>query len=210
MHHLDVSVSRKEKEDEPCKSEEGIRFEAAVEQECQSAESGVGAVGRVMKLQKRAIGRSRDVSKSKSNVEHKADSRSNSMGSEGSRGSSCRDSETKPTTALSPDYPTTHQDTRGAADGATRLKSAGSIDRHIPVDTLPFELVKKPTKPLSVPLASQQPDLPILASTEGELIFNKLENLRRLKNGWTPKGNGAKSTSIHHMHYGILAPSDRK
>ena len=45
-----------------------------------------------------------------------------------------------------------------------------------PQDMLPFERTKKPIKPLDAPLATKYIELPIFASTESELVVNKLES----------------------------------
>ena len=65
--------------------------------------------------------------------------------------------------------------------GTSRRKSVfDAIDRRAP-EMLPFELAKRPIRPLNVPSASQQLELRVLASTENELIVNNLEALEERK-----------------------------
>lgn len=67
----------------------------------------------------------------------------------------------------------------------TRRKSTGDDVETMAPGMLPSELVKRPIFPLNVPLASQQLALPALASSENELIVNKLEAIDERKDpGW--------------------------
>ena len=47
-------------------------------------------------------------------------------------------------------------------------------------DMLPFELVKRPIRPLTVPIATQL-NIPVSISTENEIIVNKLEDMEERK-----------------------------
>ena len=62
-----------------------------------------------------------------------------------------------------------------------RRHSTGTVNLGATTQMMPFELVKKPIKPLGIPLASDQVHLPELASTETELIVNRLESIEERK-----------------------------
>ena len=63
----------------------------------------------------------------------------------------------------------------GIDEATSRRKSAGGATDYPEPGILPFDLIKRPIRPLNAPLASQQLELTALASAENELIANKLE-----------------------------------
>ena len=98
-------------------------------------------------------------------------------------------------TPLEPEYNTTKRDAvyGGKADNG-RGNSTGNIGVVNAPDMLPFELTQKHTKPLDVPLATNHIELPIFASTENELIVNKLESLEGKKDPERPRAKVNKYT----------------
>ena len=143
---------------------------------------GVSARNRVMKLQKRA---SRDITprakKPQDSEEEAADTISRSRGSLSSRGSSHSVNDRRSGTQLSPPKLESEPIRKEEPLPKTRRKSTGTIGGHDTMDMMPFELVKRQIRPMTVPLVSQCVDLPICASTENELIVNKLEALEARK-----------------------------
>ena len=58
----------------------------------------------------------------------------------------------------------------------------------VPPDATPFELIKKPIRPIGVPLDSYNYEIPVYASSENELIVEKSDDLGGKKGYGTPMG----------------------
>ena len=71
---------------------------------------------------------------------------------------------------------------------------------------LPVELVKKPIKPLNVPLVSQEIELPVIASAAYELIVNKLEAIEERKDPERQWAKVNKYTAYALRGFGMFSP----
>ena len=170
---------------------------------------GVSALGRVMELQKRAhTGKRTPRRKREQDIDTEAaEARSNSRESGMSRGSSECMREDDTGTRLSPTQPLAETETRVASPSRPRRNSTGGCSNGVTTNVLPFELVKRPVRPLTVPLSSQEMDAPVHASTENELIVNKLEAIEERKD---PDRHWAKITkymAYASRGFGTFAPA---
>ena len=137
--------------------------------------SGASALGRVAKLQKRVNRRARTplAKKQQESEGEGMETRSNSCESGVSRKSPMREENSG--TYLSPNPPARGGNHRDGGVPTVRRKSTGNMNANDTTDMMPFELMKRPIRPLTAPLASQHMDFTVSASTENELIVNKLE-----------------------------------
>ena len=133
------------------------------------------ALNRAMKLQKRASVRQK-TPKRKRNADsegEKCGTRSNSCDSGVSKDSSRKDGSVD--TRLPPDRPNQEAEAREGQKAKQRRNSTGGAFGAETCERPPFELVKRPIRPLTVPLASMQMTVPVSTSTENEIIANKLD-----------------------------------
>ena len=140
------------------------------------------ALNRVMKLQKRAL-RSQTPKKPRaSDSEYeKEESGSQSRRSRSSRSSSKSVGERGSGTQLTPPGNEMKKEVKEEPGLKPRRKSTGSLVEPRTADMLPFELAKRPIRPLMVPLASQCVDLPAHASAENEFMVGKLDAIEESK-----------------------------
>ena len=177
-----------------------------VSHESRTPTSGCSALDRVMKLQKRTISKRRGTERNERKETDHVETQSNSRGSEASRGSSSHMNESNRNTVLPPEQPVVETKTTGENDVPLRRRSTGGMENPVPEDMLPFELVKRPIKQLNVPLVSQQLDLPVLASSETELIVNRLESIEERKDPERQWAKVNKYTAYALRGFGMFCP----
>ena len=135
---------------------------------------GVSALGRVMRLQKRAARSDPNIHERGMRGKEEPETRANSRESRCIRGSS-RGQNSDHGARLSPGLEERRSADHGTAPITGRRKSAGGPTGFLVAGALPFELVRRPIRPIAAPLASRKLELPAVASPENELIVNKLE-----------------------------------
>ena len=74
-------------------------------------------------------------------------------------------------------------------------------------DMLPYELVKRPIRPSTVPIASHLMNIQVSTSTENERIANKLEELEERKDPERHCTKIAKYVAYAMRGFGTFAPS---
>ena len=131
------------------------------------------SLGRVMNLQRRAMRGRESIKKRGSAQSNEMTSRSQSECS-GRSAKSSASGKLGMGTQLTPDREPESKKTK-ETEGRQRRNSTGDVTGAQSTGMLPFELVKKPIRPLLVPLASDQCEIRVATSTENELIVNRLE-----------------------------------
>ena len=133
-----------------------------------------------MRLQARVNGR-KHTPKGRRSRQEVSDNCSNSDRSIPSRDSIDSRKDKKENTCLQPTDHCETNDNHVDPPVRNRRHSAGGFLQSTSTEMMPIELVKRPIKPMGVPLATSQICVPVVASTEHELIVSKIDAMEERK-----------------------------
>ena len=165
------------------------------------------ALSRFTKLQKSTM-RGKPTPKRRASVWiGDSDARSLSGQSNNSRESSVSRKSTGQDTRLTPEEAVSGNPVHSDHRNAVRRHSFGGTGQVANTETAPLELIKKPIKPLGVPLATDRIVAPVVVTNENELICDKLEAIEERKDPDNQWAKVAKYTVHAARGFNSFSPS---